>query len=125
MGFPKAGLPRKCDWEDHGKVKTTRGMEIIAVGIVDDILKALDRIPAWKRLQELPSEVEGLKARIAVLEEKLGDTWPPDICRRCGKRALRLWYTMPQPNDQGYMVEDWKCEECGKVDPKVYKPSTR
>jgi hypothetical protein len=44
------------------------------MGIIDDILKALDRIPAWKRLQEVPSEVDQLKAKVAALEDKLGST---------------------------------------------------
>jgi hypothetical protein len=28
------------------------------MGIIDDILKALDRIPVWRRLQEIPGEVD-------------------------------------------------------------------
>jgi hypothetical protein len=28
------------------------------MGMLEDILKALDRIPGWKRLQELPSEMD-------------------------------------------------------------------
>jgi hypothetical protein len=39
------------------------------VGLLDDILHALDRIPIWKRLQGSPSEVDALKARIVELEE--------------------------------------------------------
>jgi hypothetical protein len=60
------------------------------MGIVDDILRALDRIPIWKRLQELPSEVDDLKARVAAFEDKLSGKWPPDVCRYCGARAARL-----------------------------------
>ncbi len=60
------------------------------MGIIEDLLNALDRIPIWKRLQELPPEVERLKHRVAELEEKLGDVWPPDVCRLCGKRAARI-----------------------------------
>ena len=37
------------------------------MGIVDDVLKVLDRIPIWKRLQEVPREVDELKKRIAAL----------------------------------------------------------
>jgi hypothetical protein len=69
--------------------------------------------------------MDALNARIAGLEEKLGDKWPADVCRYCGKRAVRLWYTIPRPNDQGFMIEDWKCGECGKTDTRTFKPTTR
>jgi hypothetical protein len=41
------------------------------MGILDDILSALDRIPVWKRLQELPAKIDVLKAQVAVREEKV------------------------------------------------------
>ena len=37
------------------------------MGIVDDILKALDRIPTWKRLHEVPSELDQLRAKVAAM----------------------------------------------------------
>lgn len=60
------------------------------MGFVDDVMKVLDRIPGWKRLQEVPAEVDELKAKVAALEEKLGGKWPADICKFCGERAVRL-----------------------------------
>ena len=60
------------------------------MGVIEDMLKALDRIPGWKRLQEVPNEVDELKTKVAALEEKLGEKWPADICRHCGERAARL-----------------------------------
>ena len=60
------------------------------MGLIDDILKALDRIPVWRRLNEVPAEVDDLKERVASLEEKLGGKWPPDVCKRCGARTLRM-----------------------------------
>jgi hypothetical protein len=42
------------------------------MGLLEDVMKALDRIPVWKRLQGVPAEVDSLKGRIAALEEKLG-----------------------------------------------------
>jgi hypothetical protein len=33
------------------------------VGLLEDIIKALDRIPGWKRLQELPTQVDDLNGR--------------------------------------------------------------
>lgn len=80
------------------------------MGIVDDILKALDRVPVWKRVQELPSEVDDLKGRIAALEEKLSGKWPADVCRFCGARAARL-AGAPRGSE-----EKWFCEECNQTD---------
>jgi hypothetical protein len=93
------------------------------MGMVDDILKAFDRIPVWKRLQEAPSEVDELKSRVAALEEKLGNKWPPDICRLCGARAARLGYS--SVNDKGIIVEWWDCEECTNSDFRHYKASAK
>jgi len=33
-------------------------MGLADMGILDDILSALDRIPVWKRLQELPAKID-------------------------------------------------------------------
>ena len=60
------------------------------MGIVDDVLKAFDRIPIWKRLQEIPRELDELKARIAAIEEKQGGKWPGNVCPFCGAQAVRL-----------------------------------
>ena len=32
------------------------------MSLLDDVMKVLDRIPIWKRLGEVPSEVDDLKA---------------------------------------------------------------
>jgi hypothetical protein len=74
------------------------------VGLLDDMLKALDRIPGWKRIQELPSEVDQLKKRVADLEEKLGGKWPPDVCRFCGERAVRMTFAAG-PNSKGQIEQ--------------------
>lgn len=82
------------------------------MGMIEDILKALDRIPIWKRLGEVPAEVDDLKKRIAALEEKLGTKWPGDVCQFCGERAWRL-------KESGYASREateeyWGCTACGK-----------
>ena len=87
----------------------------MAMGIVDDILKALDRIPIWKRLQGVPEEVDDLARRVAKLEEKLGDKWPADVCKFCGERALRLANSFVS-HDHGKIENEWKCETCGEYE---------
>lgn len=88
------------------------------MGIIDDIIKALDRIPIWKRLQDVPNEIDNLKLRISDLEEKLGGRWPPDVCRYCGARASRLTATLG-PDDKGKMHEHWSCNECQKTEKRI------
>jgi hypothetical protein len=95
------------------------------VGILDDMLKVLDRIPGWKRLQQIPTELEELKTRVAALEEKLGGKWPADVCRYCGQRALRLHQTYPIPDMHGLIVEDWQCDNCKRIDNRRYTPGSR
>jgi hypothetical protein len=94
------------------------------MGIVDDILKALDRIPGWKRLQEVPPEVDELKSRVAALEEKLGGKWPPDICRFCGARAARIGHSHVDKG-KGIVTEGWDCAECQNTDWRYYKASAK
>jgi hypothetical protein len=57
------------------------------VGAIEDIFKALDRIPGWARIQQMPDESGKLKKRIAVLEEALNNKHAPEFCRYCGARA--------------------------------------
>jgi hypothetical protein len=91
------------------------------MGMIDDILKALDRIPIWKRLQQVPSEVDELQSRIAVLEEKLGGKWPADVCRYCGERAARLT-NHRGPDNKGVFTEIWTCAACSQKDHRHVKP---
>jgi len=92
------------------------------VGIVDETLKVLERIPIWKRLGEIPAEVDDLKQRLAVLEGQLNGKWPADVCRYCGARAVRLARQFGRPDIHGLMVEEWACGDCGRVDERRVKP---
>ena len=88
------------------------------MGIVDDVLKAFDRIPIWQRLQETPREVDDLKARVAALEEKLEGKWPADVCKFCGERAVRLAATYPIA--QG-VQQEWECKACEQHETRIIK----
>ena len=93
------------------------------MGILEDMLNALDRIPGWKRLQEVPSEVDELKAKVAALEEKLGGKWPGDVCRFCGERAARVVHTHVEKG--GIICEAWECEKCHTRDFRYHKAGPR
>ncbi len=95
------------------------------MGVLEDMVKVLDRIPGWKRLQEVPAEVDQLKAQVAALEEKLGGKWPPDVCRFCGARAARLYHVYPGIDPKGNVREVWRCDECKREDDRTYRPSPR
>jgi hypothetical protein len=95
------------------------------MGIIEDILKALDRIPGWARIQQLPTEVDELKQKIASLEELLSNKHAPDFCRFCGAREVRLYHVFPGLDAKGNVREEWKCGACDHNDTRYYKPSAR
>lgn len=78
------------------------------MGILEDVMKALDRVPIWKRLQGLPDEVDRLRQRITELEKSLEKS-PAEGCPFCGARAWRL-----QRVDMHGRREVWHCLECKK-----------
>jgi transposase-like protein len=59
------------------------------MGILEDVMKALERIPAWKRLQAMPEQVTALEARIAALEQQLKPA-SGEKCPSCGAMAFKL-----------------------------------
>jgi len=80
------------------------------MGMIDDIMKALDRWEVWRDLQQVPTKMEALERRIAELETKLGGKWPGDVCPYCGAQAFRLERT-----DMLGKRETWKCGECAQT----------
>jgi hypothetical protein len=97
------------------------------MGMLEDMLKALDRFPTWKRLQGIPDEVDALKEKLAALEEQLGGKSPADICRFCGERSARLYHVFPSTDLKGNVRETWKCAApgCGREDDRFYRPLAR
>jgi hypothetical protein len=79
------------------------------MGMIEDMLKALDRIDAWRDLQAVPAKMKALDERMAALEAALARC-PAEGCAFCGARAVRL-----DRVDMHGQREQWKCGECGKV----------
>jgi hypothetical protein len=92
------------------------------MGAIDDIMKVLDRTAIWRRLQQIPSETDELKARVSALEEKLTGKWPPDVCRFCGERTARFNQATNCVDRYGFLHEFYKCESCLKTDERLRKP---
>ena len=88
------------------------------MGLLEDILKALDRVEIWKELQAAPHRISELEKRVAELEGKLGGKRPADVCKFCGAQALRFSSTLG-PTAKGKMREDWKCEECTQIETRL------
>jgi len=91
------------------------------MGIIEDVFKALDRLPGWTRIQGLPGEFDQLAKRVANLEEKLGGKWPADVCRFCGERAVRMTFCT-NANTKGQVEQTWVCGQCNGHDIRVVGP---
>lgn len=83
------------------------------MGLIDDVMKALDRWEVWRDVQALPAKQIALEKRVAKLEDLLAGKAPADYCRHCGKRAARYQRTV---GSAGAKMEVWKCEECSWTD---------
>jgi hypothetical protein len=84
------------------------------MGILEDVMKALERIPVWKRVTALPDEVEALKRRVAVLEARLAPA-TGDVCPRCREVAFQLIETFADPGPfgkTGRRLHLYRCSSC-------------
>ena len=88
------------------------------MGILEDVLSALERIPAWKRLQQLPARVEALESRISQLEAKLQPATGQE-CPSCGAMNFKLIKSTPAPEPWGRMgvrQDHLACSACSYTD---------
>ena len=85
-----------------------------------DLLAVLERWDTWKRMRETPDRLDAMERRVAVIEEKLDGPWPPDICKVCGERALRLMRSVAKTT--GNTVQYWGCERCRETEQRAIKP---
>lgn len=91
------------------------------MSLLDDIMKALDKIDDWRKVRQLPARTDELEARIAVLEKLLDGKRPGDACKACGATSLRLSDTRG-PNDKGNVTQHWVCKECNEHETRVVAP---
>lgn len=95
------------------------------MGILEDVLSALDRIPLWKRVSKLPSEYEALEARVKALEDRLSGPKGLD-CPKCGEPKLMLQSSAPHPTFgfAGTKIDTYKCSSCNFSETRNRKAST-
>lgn len=84
------------------------------MGLCEDIMKTLERIPVWKRVKELPSEVDALRKRIEAIEKRL-DGGSGKLCPACGSPKFKLESSLPDPHlgRIGVLNDHFACLECG------------
>lgn len=93
------------------------------MSLLHDIMKTLDRWDEWKKIRANSAKVDGLEQRVAALEEMLSGRYPPEVCRKCGGRTLRLDKVFG-PDSKGLMREMWNCQEpaCNFHEERSIKP---
>jgi len=76
-------------------------------------MKTLERIPAWKRIQQTPERVERLEQRIAQIEAQLKPGGSQ--CPMCAAMAFTLVSSEPDPagGDLGIQNDQMSCSACG------------
>jgi hypothetical protein len=71
-------------------------------------------------MDDTAARIAELERRVASLEGTFEGKWPPDVCRFCGERALRL--ASADFDEKGNVQEYWKCAACGKTDLRATRP---
>jgi hypothetical protein len=87
------------------------------MGMLEDVMKALERIPIWKRVSALPAEVEALKKRVADLEAKVAGGGA-DRCPICDTPGFRRTKSAPDPvfKDMGVLQDTFECSACNHTE---------
>ncbi len=83
------------------------------MGVIEDVMKALERIPLWRRLALMPKQMEQMQARLDALEQKLAGKDGPQ-CPVCMAPGFRRTATAPDPvmGDLGVMQDTHQCPSC-------------
>jgi|SRR5208282_2577721 len=63
-----------------------------------------------------------LETRVTALEAQF-ERHPPDVCERCGERAMRVVRNGGIMGDSHghWRQDDWKCERCGYEEPRIVR----
>lgn len=84
------------------------------MGIIEDIIKALERVPGWKRIAATSDDLDILKKRVDVLEAKLAPA-TGEICPKCRQPTFRVIDNRPMPHFEwaGKSLDTLQCDSCG------------
>lgn len=83
------------------------------MGMLEDIMKTLERVPGWKRIAASPARLDALEARIAELEEKLRPS-EGTACPKCRQMKFRITSSRSDPDFAfaGLQFDRWQCAAC-------------
>lgn len=83
------------------------------MGMIEDIVKALERIPIWKRVSGLPEKMDALEKRVAALEQKLAGG-SGALCPLCDSPRFKRIKSVPCGifGDSGVMQDTFQCQDC-------------
>ncbi|PPU41192.1 hypothetical protein [Xanthomonas arboricola] len=84
------------------------------MGMLEDVIKALERIPLWKRVSVLPDQVEQLQERVAALEAQLAGK-PGALCPICNAAGFKRTRSREHPDFgfAGLKLDSYECAACG------------
>lgn len=77
-------------------------------------MKALERIPLWKRVSALPDRMEAMEARLAALELKIAGGHGA-ACPICEAPGFKRTASKPHPTFAfvGLKTDTYSCGACG------------
>lgn len=83
------------------------------MGLLEDVMKVLERVPGWKRIAAAPDELDELKKRVAALERQLQQAGG-EVCPKCRMAAFKLISSIPHPTFDfaGTKLDSMKCSAC-------------
>ncbi|AJY17842.1 hypothetical protein L0Z13_08515 [Burkholderia multivorans] len=92
------------------------------MGLLEDIMKTLERVPGWKRISGAPAEIDALKARVAALEAKLAPGG--QMCPLCNEPAMKVTASIPHPEFDfaGVKLDTLRCSACGHEETRQREP---
>lgn len=84
------------------------------MGMIEDVMKTLERIPVWKRVSALPDQMAALEKRIAELERRLAGT-TGELCPICNAPQFKRIASVADPHFDfaGLMRDTFECQACG------------
>lgn len=85
------------------------------MGILEDVMKALERVPGWRRIAATPDRVDALEAKIKAIEDRL-DVGKGAACPRCKEPAFIMKQSRPAPGSMGRLglkTYSYSCSACG------------
>lgn len=83
------------------------------MGMIEDVMKALERIPLWKRVSAMPDRIDALEKRIAALEQKLTGG-SGQLCPLCDSPRFKRVKSEPAGifGGLGVMADTYQCQDC-------------